>query len=165
MAPSPSEPVRLLYTETQRFSQWWLWACLGLADILLLSLVLRAFADQADPPTRGISLVALLFLAALTLLALVLRMDTKVDTEGVASRWRPLQRRFRKILWTDITAAEVIRYRFGRLGIHRSPRFGEVQRMGGSQGLLLTLANGRKLLLGTREPERLAALLDRVLLR
>ena len=66
MAPSPSEPVRLLYTETQRFSQWWLWACLGLgvigsavATALFYFLVQKAGGLFASLVTYGIPFVAL----------------------------------------------------------------------------------------------------------
>ncbi|HEY6083106.1 MAG TPA: hypothetical protein VIU45_06580, partial [Chitinophagaceae bacterium] len=91
------------------------------------------------------------------------RLDTKIDTEGIAWRWQPFQRKYRKILWKDIAEVTVIKYFPLGYGWHLSPRYGEVYNTGGNRGLLLTFSNKRKLLIGTRRPDEISALLRQII--
>lgn len=157
-----------MFTETQRFDQWWLrllFAGLnGLFAYAVWQQLVEGKAFGSKPmPDAGL-VVAWLCVAVGTLLFLRTRLLTRVDATGVHARFAPWQRRGRMIPWAQVQACRVRRYRplveLGGWGLRRSlgGRL-EGYTTRGDQALELDLDARRSLLIGTQRPEELAAVL------
>jgi hypothetical protein len=166
-------PPAAIYREEQAFG-WWVYALLAVVGVALMA-VGWVGAHHArvgfDPPTAWPVEVPLGLAVGLTLPAVlvvgVLRMITEVTpTElRVWFGWLPTYRRTVPI--AAIKRLEVVRYRpildYGGWGV-RSGRDGErVLSARGDRGVRLFLADGSRLLIGSQDPEQLAAALARAM--
>lgn len=157
-----------LFTERQRFNQWWLW--LGLAAIngfFLYGLFTQTMRDMpfGDHPTSNSGLILIAAgLLLLTLLLLGTRLDTEIRQDGIYVRFFPFQLAFRKIAWELIQEAQIRQYKplseYGGWGI----RFesvgdgrGKAFMVSGNMGLQLVLTDGVRILIGTHQPKELQA--------
>lgn len=96
-------------------------------------------------------------------LLLGLRLDTEIRNDGVYVRFFPFALRLKRYGWEEIEKAYVRPYKplleYGGWGI-RYGRKGKALNVSGNMGLQLELKNGKKLLIGTRKPEVLQAVIE-----
>lgn len=150
------------YSETQRFDQWWLWLFVLMP---LLGTFLWAFVRQIvmgkpfgdNPGTNTELIVAGILPVGILLLFRTMRLDTTLSEAGVEVRFFPFVKK-RLYPWEDIQRAYLRRYNslleFGGWGI-RFGRSGTAYNVAGKYGLQLELRNGKRLLIGTQDLERL----------
>jgi len=159
----------ILFEETQRFRQWWLWAIFsfvtgmtvyqfyGLMDMDV------SFADNITAHPE------MFFGVILNVLLLVLfyfaRLETKINNEGIHFRFFPFHLKFQLYPWENVVAKSVITYSplmdyggWGIRGIGRNKAFN----VSGNKGLQLVLDNGDQRLIGTQKPEELQNLLNKL---
>jgi len=156
-----------MFTETQRFDQWWLRGLfVGIHGLFAFGTWQRfggnSSAPNDLPPTAVLVLWAVV--ALLTLLFFRTRLHTRVDASGVQARFAPWQRRGRHIPWEQVQGCRVRRYRplvdLGGWGWRRSLN-GRLEgyTTRGDQALELDLGDRHSLLIGTQRPEELVAVL------
>lgn len=144
------------FTEAQRFTQWWLWlVILGVDAIILYMVYKHFFTDQqvgSQPiPSFAIVLV-LLSTVGVFILFLIMRLETRIDRTGVHIKYFPLVTRH--YAWDQITHAEVVNYGFiGGWGVRLGTKYGTVYNVKGNLGLYLELKNGKRVCIGTQQPE------------
>lgn len=150
------------FTEIQRFTQWWIWLIFiaivsftgyGVYKQLILK---EAFGNN---PMSNIGLLIFSgFIMVIIALFLVMRLKTEINEKGIAMHFRPFTKK--QIAWEEITKAEVLDYGFvGGWGIRLWTNYGTVYNTKGSKGLALELKDGKKLLIGTQNPEALEEVL------
>lgn len=148
----------LLFRERQRYHQLWIWMMIIMINVFVLTVLV---IERNSTPLYVSVLISLPSLSLL-LLFLCLRLDTEIREDGVYVRFFPLQARFRHYPWKDIDQAFLRQYEpikeYGGWGI-RGTFSNKALNIAGDQGLQLILANRRKLLIGTQQPEQLAAVL------
>ncbi len=158
------------YHEVQRMHQWWMWSLLVLVDLFFL----YGFVQQVvfghpfgdDPAPDALLYVVLVVLIALDVFTAMLKLEIRVDTEGIHYRFPPFMSKMRTVAYSELREAYVRRYRpimeFGgwgyRLGL---PKSGQALNISGDQGLQLVWKEGKRLLLGTQQPELLQEALQR----
>jgi hypothetical protein len=139
-----------VFTETQRFTQWWLWA-VNLMVFFLVSITLFSVLNKEN---TGMSVSWMIFIWILTMLIAVLfwvmRLETRIDRAGVYMKYIPfLSRSYR---WEDIQSFEVINYGFvGGWGIRLGTKYGTVYNVKGNKGLYIQLKNGKRVCIGTQK--------------
>ncbi|MBM3940792.1 MAG: hypothetical protein FJ318_07895 [SAR202 cluster bacterium] len=160
-----------LFQERQRFDFWWLRALF----LLFVALSAWSFTQQIvfgvpwgnNPAPDGWVIVlgviwGILFPAFI--LSVTLRVDVRAD--GVRVRLFPIMWRPRVIPPGEIVAHEVVTYRplrdYGGWGIRLGPK-GMAYNAGGNRGVMLTLARGRRVLIGSRRPEEFALAVEAML--
>ena len=160
-----------IFTETQKFSQWWLWLILLGINGLFIFGVLKQVIGGQQFGERPMSDGGLLFAAGVTLLISFLllsaRLDTVVKSDGIYVRFFPFHFKFKHYPWDTLTKSFVRQYspltEYGgwglRLGLLGSGRAFNVS---GDQGLQLQFTDAKKLLIGTRKPEELAKALEKL---
>ncbi|TPV31432.1 hypothetical protein FJ651_14660 [Paucihalobacter ruber] len=149
-----------VFKETQRFTQWWLWAI----NILVFLLVSLTLYTSLNIETNTNNYSWMLFIWIITLLIPVLfwlmRLETRIDRGGIYIKYVPFLRRSYK--WEDIQSFEVINYGFvGGWGIRFGTKYGTVYNVKGNKGLYLILKSGKRVCIGTQQPELLKKMLEK----
>src|SRR5215218_6105390 len=95
----------ILFTERQKFNQWWLWLILFGVNVLSIFSVCKQIIDE-EQFGRKPSDVGLLILTCVTLLFTILfincRLDTIIKKDGVYVRFFPFHLKFRYYEWDSI---------------------------------------------------------------
>lgn len=151
-----------IFTETQRFTQWWLWLIIiGVAGLHLYGLYKQFYLGEpfGDNPASNEGLIMFSIIPVLLIvLFLFLRLDTKVDAEGVHYRFFPFQINYKVKKWDEIEKAYVRQYKpiyeYGGWGI-RGWGKDKARNVSGNMGLQLELKNGDRLLIGTQKGEEM----------
>lgn len=158
----------VLFREEQRPTQWWIrLIVLGVAAVAWYGFVRQVVlgVPWGDNPTPDALLVLLwlgfgiAFPAGLALARLV----TEVQEDALYVRYAPFHLAPRRFPLSDIRGVEVRTYRplaeYGGWGIRYGLR-GKAYSVRGDRGVELELAGGRRLLIGSQQPEALARALE-----
>jgi hypothetical protein len=152
------------FSESQRFRQWWMWTILFIAFLVPLGFgcynwYLHGFEKQW---LYGLSVTVIGPILILVLLR-VIKLETKIDHTGVYYCFAPFQRKLSLKPWDEVAKAYVREYKpireFGGWGIRISLRNGAAYNISGNMGLQLVMKNGKKLLIGTQQPNEINELL------
>lgn len=160
-----------LFTETQKFKQWWLWLILlGINGLFLFGVFKQVVIGQqfGDKPMSNAGIVIITtFTILLTLLFVSFRLETKIKNDGIYVRFFPFQLKFKHHSWDTLTKAFVRQYspltEYGGWGL-RLGLFGKgtAYNVSGDKGLQLEFVNNKKLLIGTNKPTELTETLNKI---
>jgi hypothetical protein len=161
----------ILFTERQKFKQWWVWLILlSLNGILLFGVFKQVIGGQqfGDKPAGNTELLILSGLLLLfTLLFFNLRLDTIIKQDGIYVRFFPFHLKFKYFSWDSMTKTYVRNYspltEYGGWGL-RFGFFGKgtAYNVSGDKGLQLEFTDNKKLLIGTNKPEELTETLNKI---
>jgi hypothetical protein len=155
----------VLYRETQRFRQVWLWLLLFSVSVfsvysLVQQLVLGKPVGNNPASDAGLVILTVIFGLGFPVFFYLMKLTTEVRGDGLYFRYFPLHLSFRKIPWPQVKNYGVKDYRpirdYGGWGIKRGPK-GKAYNVSGSRGVHLELSDGRRLLIGSQKPEAMAA--------
>ena len=146
-----------MFSETQRFTQWWLWL------VLLVSWGALIYALATEPPQSTLSYIISYGLGLLLpLLFCQMKLKTRIEAEGIYVRFFPFHFREKFYAWDSISACYVRDYsplkEYGGWGIKYSFNGnGLVYNVAGSVGLQLNFKEGEPVLIGTQKGEEIKA--------
>jgi hypothetical protein len=150
------------FTETQKFDQWWLKVILAIPVFELLAFALNDYQTKGDIQTD--SLLGLVIVGLVIILLWVMSLTTHIDETGIQYRFFPFHLKDKTIAWSEIESAVVREYsplrEYGGWGIRRTFRNGVAYNVKGKFGLQLELKNGKRILIGTSENQRLTNYLE-----
>lgn len=159
------------FTEVQRMRIWWVWGLLG---VLMLMYSYAAFRqwygtgswgnNHAPDWMLGVVLVFLLFIPVFVF---IMKLETRLDAEGVSFRFFPLHRRWQKFAWSEVERAWVRKYRpiaeYGGWGFRGLPGGNSrAYSIIGDYGIQLLLKNGKRILIGTQNALQAEQVLERL---
>jgi hypothetical protein len=153
----------LHYREVQRVTQLWIWILVlvptALAWWAFVQQVLLSRPFGTNPaPDVVVVIIWVAFGLALPLLILAANLRTEVRGDAVRLRFFPF--RSRTVAIGDIQECEPRTYRpigeYWGWGIRWTPGHGWCYTIRGNRGVQLTLAGGKRLLIGSNRPEELA---------
>lgn len=157
-----------LFSEEQKFNQWWLWLLLiGINCPFLYGIYQQLYLGKpfGDKPMSDTGLLLTAFgMLLLLLLFFIFKLQTVIKEDGIYVRFFPFHLTFRKYTWDTISKAYVRKYNpipeYGGWGL-RLGLFGKgtAFNVSGNMGLQLEFTNGKKLLIGTNKPEELEMML------
>jgi len=150
----------VLFREEQRFTQPWLWAIVVVATAAAwIPLAAVIVGSEDDGAVWAAAPIAVLVGVGLPLLMALCRLTVEVSADRVEIRFRPFTRR--TILFETLASAEAVSYHpvrdYGGWGIKGWSRRKIAYNVRGNKGVLLTLADGRTVLIGSQRPADLAA--------
>jgi len=162
----------ILFSEKQKFRQWWIWVVLlAMAGLFVYGIyrqivLKKPFGDHPASDT-GL-LIASLIPVFLLLLFLFAELKTEISENGVSYKFFPFHLNKIIIPWANIEKAFVRKYNpiteYGgwgfRLGIFGS---GRALNVSGNMGLQLIFKNRKRLLLGTRKSEELRKAIQKII--
>lgn len=161
----------ILFTERQKFKQWWIWLILlGINGLFLFGVFKQVIGGQqfGDNPINNTGLLILTACSILfTLLFLILRLDTVIKRNGIYVRFFPFHLKFKYYPWDSLTKSFVRRYsplsEYGgwglRVGLYGK---GMAFNVSGDKGLQLEFKDNKKLLIGTNKPDELTETLRKI---
>jgi hypothetical protein len=161
----------ILFTEQQRFKQWWLWLILfGINFIFIFGIFKQVIGGQqfGDKPMSDNGLfMGFGIVFSLTLLFYFFKLETIIKTDGIYVRFFPIHIAYKKYAWDTINKSFVREYNaigeYGgwgiRYGIFGS---GNALNVSGNKGLQLVFTNDKKLLIGTNKPQELTEALLKI---
>ena len=149
----------ILFSEQQRFKQWWVWLILlGVNGLLLFGVYKQIIGRQpyGDNPMSDTGLLITTGIIILSTLSFYwLRLDTQIKMDGIYVRFIPFRLSFRHYSWEQIQKAYVRQYQpileYGGWGIRGFGR-NRALNVSGNQGLQLQFTDDKKLLIGTNKP-------------
>lgn len=152
------ERDNVLFSETQRFRQWWIWVLMFIPFAVVFWLIYCAINvpdDRGLPPFEMGLIIVVSILAVL--LFYIIRMDTYITEKGIGVRFYPFHLKFRFYIWSDIDQYFIRKYspigEYGGWGIRWGfGGRGRAFNVSGNQGLQLVFRDGKKLLIGTNQP-------------
>lgn len=157
------------FYEVQRFRQWWMWLIMiGVNAIFLWGCVQQLILKQpwGDKPMSDTGLIILTVIMLLLNVAMLgTKLHTYINSEGVYIKFFPFHFRYKFYDWNNIQTAYVRKYspfKSGGYGLKVSMDGTKYYSMSGNMGLQLVLMNGRKVLIGTKQPEQLSDILTKL---
>ena len=97
----------ILFSETQRFKQWWLWLILlAVNGLFLFGLFVQVIVGRpfGDKPMNNTGLfISTGVCILLTVLFLNFRLNTQIKADGIYVRFFPIQFRYRHYTWDKIS--------------------------------------------------------------
>lgn len=166
----------MIFSETQRFRQPWLWALLGLIWSATTGIFCYGFFRQivrhhpfgsspmSDTGLTVTSILTFILLTAILALFRSARLTTRIDKQGIHYRFFPFHRKERLISRENISDVRIVSYhpmrQFGGWGI-RYVKHGVAFIVSGKMGMEITLIGGKRIIIGTKKPEVLKAALKK----
>lgn len=150
-----------IFTEVQRFRQWWVWilvlfvggiAWYGFIQQIVLK---RPFGDNPAPDPVMI-MIWVIFGIFFPVLFYSIKLVTEVRYDGLYVRFFPLQFHSHKISYAEIKNYEVRSYsaikEYGGYGI-RYGKQGKAYNVYGNRGVQFEFQDGKRLLIGSQRPD------------
>jgi hypothetical protein len=159
------------YYESQRFRQWWLWLIVVIAASLpVIILAVEHILDKSlsdHPTTLREVLITTAFSAVGLLLVASMKLETRINGAGVHYRFVPFHFSYQSILWEEVAEAYIREYsplrEYGGWGIRYGlGKSGRAYNVSGNMGLQLVLRSGKRVLIGTRQPEQIQEILHKL---
>lgn len=159
----------VLFSERQRFTQWWLWVILiGINSIALFGFFKQIIFGQTfgDRPMSNYGLVIFLICMVLFVLFFIkMGLKTQITQEGIAIQFIPFHSKFTHYKWSDISRIYIRKYsplkEFGGWGI-RYGSDGMAYNVSGNMGIQLEFFDKRKILIGTNKPEEVQKVIQSI---
>lgn len=154
----------VLFSERQRFNQWWLWLILLLPNVTIGYGIWEQY-KSGEPLSWSTLLLSNALLLVVLGLFLLMRLETEIREDGIYVRFFPFASKLKRYGWEDIDEAYVRKYSplldYGGWGVRYGLK-GRALNVAGNTGIQLKLKDGSRLLIGTRKPEEAKAVLERI---
>jgi hypothetical protein len=162
---------KTLFTERQKFNQWWIrLILLGINALFVFGAykqIVRGhqFGDKPVSDPVLILVTAIIFLLSLAFMSL--RLDTIIKQDGIYVQFFPFHSKFRSYTWDVLSKTYVRQYsaigEYGGWGL-RLGLFGKgtAFNVSGNKGLQLEFKNDKKLLIGTHKAAELTLILKQL---
>lgn len=157
---------KILFREIQHFNQWWFWLILIVAFVKGIFDILKNLIEQNSVSEKDLFSLVTMFLVFIPIFLLFIfsKLELEISKEGIATRFFPFQRA-KFFVWEEIEKAYVCQYKpllkYGGWGV-RGTRKNRALNVSGNWGLQLVMKNGKKLLIGTKSPEDIEAVLQKL---
>ncbi|WKW47422.1 hypothetical protein P3875_05000 [Myroides sp. JBRI-B21084] len=150
--------MNTLFTENQRFNQWWLWLLIVVITIIPVIDFFKKFTNNTVSKETIFGVIILL----LSILFLVIiKLKTTITPKTIQVTFFPLINKNIEI--NTIKSMNVINYGFvGGWGIRLFTKYGIVYNIKGKMGLHIQLKNGKQLIIGTQKPTELSKIISQI---
>jgi hypothetical protein len=160
---------RLLFQEVQKFPLWLRLVIVAgiLPMVSVCWFVLTETASEHAPGGAFIIFFCLVFMVilpvAIAALFLMLKLETQVRRDGLYVRFFPIHIRYRKfereVLFEYFSTTYSPIREYGGWGIRFGAK-GKAYNVSGSQGVQLVFKDGKRLLIGSQQPDKLGEAME-----
>jgi hypothetical protein len=156
----------VLFEESQRLNQWWIWTIiLGVLGIGIYAKIKTVQLNESLFNVSDFILIIPIFL--LPALFYFLKLKTRIEENGIFVRFFPFHWKEIFIAWDQLEACSVRTYsplgEFGGWGIkYGLGGAGKAYNVSGNQGLQLYFKDGSRLLIGTKKPQEIQDIINKM---
>lgn len=151
-----------VFTEDQRFNQWWLLVLLALVAGIILKAVYEetnGFKEAENP----LFILVMIFAGLIPIVLLLgIQLKTRIDQNGIRVKFYPFGFTKKHFAWNEMKECYVTKYsplrEYGGWGI-RGLGKKRAYNISGNIGIQIVTVNNKKFLIGTRQPEAVKAVL------
>lgn len=152
---------KILFQETQKFTQWWLYLIVIATALTILFTTIAATAKVTD----FIAIFAIVFASLIGLIMMlsifIMKLKTTITESDIQIYFYPLVKR--KWNWSELKKAEIIDYGFvGGWGIRIWTGMGTVFNVRGSKGLHFK-TDSKEYVIGTQKEEEMRSKIGHLL--
>ena len=160
----------IIFQEIQRFHLVWVWCIILLIAaffwyIFLKQVVCKIPVGSRPAPAIVIVIFWIIFGIGLPFLFYSTKLITEIRNDGIYFRFSPFHSSYQKIPFDEITRYEARTYRpikeYGGWGI-RGIGKNKAYNIRGNKGLQLELINGKRILIGSQNPQKLVQAINAV---
>jgi hypothetical protein len=163
---------KILFQETQRFNQWWMWPIhflnIGMVVFFIYAVYVQIIKGQSigsKPAPDSVLIIATIGALLLCLLFFSMKLQTAISKDKISFRFTPFHLKEQEYLLSEIEKMEVIIYSpirdYGGWGI-RGFGSNRAFNIKGNQGLLINFKDGKKRLIGTQKPKELQKVIQQL---
>lgn len=162
---------KILFSEKQRFTQWWLWLLLlGINAIFIFQayqfLVLHKPLGVHANSTMGF-LFGFCIIIIITILLRIISLKTIIKEDGIYIKFFPFHLKFKKYPFDTIEQVYIRKYNpifeYGGWGLRYSFKNGKAFNISGNMGIQIIFKNHSKLLIGTKKNHLVEKILNDIL--
>jgi hypothetical protein len=162
------------FTEVQRFKTWWAWVAVAALNVLFIYAIVQQLIlgkPFGSKPAPDIVLVIVeIFMMLLLFFLMSIKLKTRITDAGIYYRFSPFHFKEREIEWHELKDAYMREYNsfleYGGWGIRTgAPKTGKAinTSASGREGLQLQFNDGKLLLIGTRRPDEIQEIINKVM--
>ena len=161
----------ILFSESQKFKQWWVWVILGSINFLFIFGIYKQVMNGEQFGNKPMSDTGLVITAVTTMVLTIaiinFRLDTIIKQDGIYVRFFPIHLKFKHYKWDRLSKLFVRQYspikEYGGWGVRLSLfGHGTAYNITGDKGLQLIFLDKKKLLIGTDKPDELTETLNKI---
>ena len=159
----------ILFKESQRFTQWWLWLLLfGMLALPIYGLIQQLIFKEpwgSKPMSDWGLIIFALGMVAFLYFFYYIQLRTWIHPDRLIVSFPPFFKK-KQFRIADIESVKVVTY--GLLvgyGLRYSPKYGTVYNIKGNKGLAITMKNGGKYMIGTQQPAQVEEIMKHLLSR
>ncbi len=145
------------FIESQKVKQAWI-------IVLMITVTIFSIINYVQMPASFSSIAPLVIIFIANLILIALKLNTKINKQGIYFQLFPFQFKYNEISWNDVLTIEVRKYKpireYGGWGYRFSFKNGKAYNISGNMGLQIVLKNGDKILIGTQKPDELMEFLN-----
>jgi hypothetical protein len=158
-----------MFRETQQFRQKWLWILIIIIAIGLAWPLITQFSGgkTAQQMPLYVTILIAIIPIAMIIFMYVLKLDTEIMEDGIQFSFSPVVGK--KLLpWKEVDTVFIRKYNaimeYGGWGIRNNmgKMKGRALSVSGDMGIQLIMKDGKRLLIGTRKPEEVQAVLTQL---
>ncbi|MEI7978560.1 MAG: hypothetical protein WCI53_06925 [Bacteroidota bacterium] len=140
------------FIESQKVKQAWI-------IVLMITVTIFSIINYVQMLATFSSIAPLIIIFVANLILIALKLNTKINKQGIYFQLFPFQFKYNEISWNDVLTIEVRKYKpireYGGWGYRFSFKNGKAYNISGNMGLQIVLKNGDKILIGTQKPDEL----------
>jgi len=150
--------MKVLFKETQKFRQLWLWILLLSSSFVPIYLI---YKDSRENSFSNDHLLTIIIFVSVILLLWFSTLETIITEKYIQVKYFPFVNKTFQL--NDIKFMKVIDYGFvGGWGIRLWTKYGTVYNTSGSKGLHIKLPTGKSYVIGTKKPEELQRIINQL---
>jgi hypothetical protein len=160
------QPVE--YSEIQP-QKWWMWALMaGISAIFIFGTIWQVVLGNTfgnNPVSDAVLIITTVIMLIYSITMSTPKLKTCINNVGVYVRYFPFSLKSAFFAWDDIEKVRVVTYnalsQYGGWGVRHGYKK-KAYIVSGKYGLELELKNGRKILIGTQNPEELEKIISKL---
>jgi len=158
-----------VFEESQKFTQTWIMILVVISLLFPMILLINEWGNNSDYSlSANLDLFLALIIVIISISPLLLfKLTTRIDEQGIKYQFYPFHLKLKVISWDELSDAYIRKYdavsEYGGWGLKGGFFFkkkGIAYNVSGNIGIQLMLKSGKKILIGTKQKEKVQQVLD-----
>lgn len=154
-----------IFQEKQFINRWWLLMFILALVVIIVGTAYYSTRNAEEGTAVVVSAISLIIIIPITLALLYIRLETRIDDEGISTSFKPFSFTRKHFSWSEIKECYVREYNpvreYGGWGLRGFGRNWKAYNIYGNKGIQIVTNNGKEFLVGTQRPQAAQEIIDR----